>query len=103
MMILLVVLGLPLAWKVNGVRARRRAVEAIERMGGHVAYDYEYLAGKAINGGNREERTGAALDTLGKVESLEWLLLEGTEATAAGVAKLQETRPSNTIIRMRSL
>ena len=43
MMVAMVVIAVPLAWKANKARAQRRAVEAIRQAAGIVSYDYEHL------------------------------------------------------------
>jgi hypothetical protein len=51
---MLIVLGIAalLSWQVNKAREQRQAVAAIQRFGGWVAYDYEFVNGELIPGRN---------------------------------------------------
>ncbi len=42
MMLMVLILAVPLGWKVNKARRQSEAVKAVLRAGGTVAYDYEY-------------------------------------------------------------
>ena len=50
MMVLVVILAVPLAWGVNKAREQRRAVAAVQKYGGWVHYDYEFVGGKLTPG-----------------------------------------------------
>ena len=50
MMLVILVLGLWLGWRVNKAREQREAVAAVQRYGGWVHYDYEFVNGKLTSG-----------------------------------------------------
>jgi Leucine-rich repeat (LRR) protein len=47
-LVLVLVAGTWMAWKANRTRAQRRAIEAVERAGGVVGFDYEFRGGEYI-------------------------------------------------------
>jgi hypothetical protein len=49
-MLVIVLLGIWLGWQVNKAREQREAVAAIQRYGGWVHYDYEFVNGKLTPG-----------------------------------------------------
>jgi hypothetical protein len=50
MMLVVLLLGLWLGWQVNKAREQREAVAAVQRFGGWVHYDYEFVNGKLTGG-----------------------------------------------------
>ena len=51
LMIIVLVLGLWMGWKVNRAHGQRRAVATVRHYNGHVRYDYEYVGGREIPNG----------------------------------------------------
>jgi hypothetical protein len=49
-MVLVLILGFILGWRVNKAREQRRAVAAVASYGGWVHYDYEFVGGKLTPG-----------------------------------------------------
>jgi len=45
-MVLVLIIGGGLGWKINRARTQRRAVEVIEDVNGQVLYDFQYMGGK---------------------------------------------------------
>ena len=52
MMLVILVFGLWLGWRVNKAREQREAVAAVQKYGGWVHYDYEFVNGKVASGRN---------------------------------------------------
>jgi hypothetical protein len=50
-MLLVLTIAVPLGWQVNRTREQRVAVEAVQRYGGSVHFDYEFVSGALIPGG----------------------------------------------------
>jgi hypothetical protein len=50
MMLVILLLGVWLGWQVNKAREQREAVAAVQRYGGWVHYDYEFVNGKLTPG-----------------------------------------------------
>ncbi len=49
-MVLILIFGVFLGWRVNIARQQRRVVAAVEKYGGWVHYDYEFVNGKVSPG-----------------------------------------------------
>ena len=50
LMVLVLIFAVLLGWQVNKARQRRRVVAAVEKYGGWVHYDYEFVGGKLTPG-----------------------------------------------------
>jgi hypothetical protein len=50
MMLIVLILAVLLGWQANTAREQREAVEAVQRYGGWVHYDYEFVNGKLTPG-----------------------------------------------------
>ena len=50
MMVLVLILAVLLGWRVNKARQQARAVAAVQKNGGWVHYDYEFVGGKLTKG-----------------------------------------------------
>jgi Leucine rich repeat len=51
MMLLVLTIAVPLGWLVNRARQQREAVEAVQKYGGWIHFDYEFVNGALIPGG----------------------------------------------------
>jgi hypothetical protein len=50
MMLVILIAAVPLAWQVNRAREQREAVDAVQKYGGWVHFDYEFFNGAVIPG-----------------------------------------------------
>ncbi len=114
MMLLVVVLALGLGWIVHRARVQRLAVEAIEKTGGRVIYEWGRIPGKGLdpNGKPRAPRwlverlgvdyfgnvalvqlgkqaTDAEMEHVGRLSRLEGINAHGTNVTDAGATHLR--------------
>ena len=115
LLVAVVVVGLPISWAANRINSQRRAIEAIQRAGGYVLFDYQKIPSGQWNPKlPRPDRGRLAqlfppelfeevtlvnlrdrpigdreLRLIGRLGKVEYLDLQGTKVTDAGLSSLR--------------